>query len=143
MLYNRASINYYVEIMFLRKLLRYALLPPFMPRLLAKVTGFPQWKLDGHRQILVERGRLTKQQWISMNTDGPYCPLAKVYNRREAADLFKPFGQVHQEVWEFNSDHWPVLRKMLPRRVERAIGRVWGWHRVIYGTRPTMPGSHS
>ena len=143
MVYNRTSINYYIEIMFLRKLLRHALRPRFMPRLLARVTGLPEWKLDGHRQVLVEKGRLSKQAWISMNTDGPFCPLAKVYGRREAAELLRSFGQVRQEVWEFNSDHWPVLGKLLPMRVERAIGRLWGWHRVVYGTKPGSRGSRA
>ena len=49
MLYNRSSINYYVEIMFLRRIFRWCLLPAFMPGALAAVTGFDRWKLEGHR----------------------------------------------------------------------------------------------
>src|SRR6476659_922869 len=52
MLYNRPSINYYVEIMFLRKVFRWVLLPAFMPGLLASITGFDRWKLEGHRALL-------------------------------------------------------------------------------------------
>ncbi|HEX8679825.1 MAG TPA: class I SAM-dependent methyltransferase [Chthoniobacterales bacterium] len=130
MLYNRSSINYYIEIMFLRKLFRHLLRPKWMPSLLAKVTGFDQWKLEGHRETLTKN--LTHEQWVSMNTDGPYCPLAKVYNDGEAAELFKDFAEVRQEVWEFNVDHWPGLSKILPKSVERWIGRQWGWHRMIY-----------
>lgn len=134
MLYNRTSINYYIEIMFLRKLLRWALLPPFMPRLLSAVTGFEKWKLDGHREAL--RKKLTREQWISMNTDGPNCPLADVYNHAQASQLFSGFSNVRQEVWEFNVDHWPFVRRMIPTNLERAIGRRWGWHRMIYGKKP-------
>jgi len=47
MLYNRSSINYYAEIMFLRRLFRWLLLPKF--------TGFDRLKLEGHRKILRER----------------------------------------------------------------------------------------
>lgn len=134
MLYNRNSINYYVEIMFLRRLFRWCLLPAFMPGLIATVTGFDRWKLEGHREIL--KKKITKEQWISMNTDGPFCPLARVYSQREAAVLFKDFESVRQEVWEFNVDHWPLIRKVIPDSVAKWIGRHWGWHRMIYGKKP-------
>ncbi len=137
MLYNRSSINYYIEIMFLRKLFRRILYPKCMPRLLSKVTGFDEWKLNEHRRIMREKDKLTKEEWISINTDGPLCPLMKVYNRREAAELFKKFNDVKQDIWEFNSEHWSFIGKMIPTKVERAIGRIWGWHRMIYGKKPT------
>ena len=50
MLYNRNSINYYIEIMFLRRLFRWCLLPKFMPRLISSATGFDLWKLKKIRQ---------------------------------------------------------------------------------------------
>jgi hypothetical protein len=135
MVYNRSSINYRIEIMFLRKLFRLALYPSFMPKLLATVTGFDEWKLRGHRKIMIEKGRLTKEQWVSMNTDGPFCPLAKVYGHREAAELFREFDAVRQEVWEFNTEHWSFVGRMIPTDVARRIGRSWGWHRMIYATK--------
>lgn len=133
MLYNRTSINYYVEIMFFRKLFKWCLLPKFMPRLLAAITGFDRSKLEGHREILMNKKNISKEDWISMNTDGPFCPLARVYSKREAAALFGIFGDVKQEVWEFNVDHWPYVRRIIPQSVERWLGRRWGWSRVIYG----------
>ena len=131
MLYNRVSINYYVEIMFLRKLFRWCLLPPFMPRLMAAVMGFDRWKLEGHRELL--KKKLSHDQWVSINTDGPYCPLARVYDHDQAGKLFGGFTNVRQEAWEFNVDHWPVLRSIAPTSLVRWIGRRWGWHRMIYG----------
>jgi SAM-dependent methyltransferase len=133
MLYNRSSINYYIEIMFFRKLFRLLLLPRFMPGLIAAVTGFDRWKLDGHRKILRERKTMSKEEWISINTDGPFCPLARVYSQSEAASLFNEFTNVRQEVWEFNVDHWPVVGRVIPDPVAKWIGRHWGWHRMIYG----------
>jgi len=134
MLYNRSSINYYIEIMLLRRIFRWCLLPAFMPGLLAALTGFDRWKLEGHRETL--KKKLTKEQWISMNTDGPFCPLARVYDQREAAILFNDFADVRQEVWEFNVDHWPFVRKVVPGSIVKWIGRHWGWHRMIYGRKP-------
>ena len=70
-----------------------------------------------------------------MNTDGPLCPLAKVYSKREAAELFRRFRDVRQEIWEFNTEHWPLVGKVIPERVVHAIGRLWGWHRIIDGAK--------
>ena len=39
MLYNRSSINYYIEIMFLRRLFKWCLLPNFMPRFIPLLLG--------------------------------------------------------------------------------------------------------
>ena len=133
MLYNRSSINYYVEIMFLRRLFRWCLLPMFMPRLIAAVTGFDRWKLEGHRDALTRKRHISKEDWISMNTDGPFCPLSRVYGHQEAATLFRAFTRVRQEVWEFNVDHWPFVRKLIPEIIAKSIGRRWGWHRIVYG----------
>lgn len=136
MLYNKSSVNYYVEIMFLRKLFRWLLLPGFMPGLIAAVTGFDKWKLEGHRKIFRENRKISKEKWISINTDGPLCPLAKVYDEHEAALLFKDFHNVRQEVWEFNVDHWSFVGRAIPMPVVKWIGKRWGWHRVVYGEKP-------
>jgi ubiquinone/menaquinone biosynthesis C-methylase UbiE len=135
MLYNRSSINYYVEIMFLRKLCRWALLPSFMPGMIAAITGFDRWKLEGHRQALVSKRKISHEEWVSMNTDGPSCPLARVYDKDEARELFSNFSNVRQEVWEFNVDHWSFVGRCIPQSVARWIGHHWGWHRMIYGER--------
>lgn len=135
MVYNRTSINYYIEIMLLRKIFRLLLYPRWMPALIAKITGFDEWKLTGHREMMLRKKHISKEEWISMNTDGPFCPLAKVYNYREAANLFAKFRDVKQEVWEFNTDHWPFVRNLIPKRAVYAIGRRWGWHRMIYGVK--------
>ena len=42
-------------------------------------------------------------------------------------------NDVKQEVWEFNSEHWSFLGRLIPTKCERAIGRIWGWHRITYG----------
>jgi ubiquinone/menaquinone biosynthesis C-methylase UbiE len=136
MLYNRSSINYYAEIMLLRRLFRWCLIPKFMPRLVAAATGFDRWKLEAHRDRLLTSKKLTKDQWVSMNTDGPFCPLARVYDQNDAAALFGAFENVRQEVWEFNVDHWPFIRSAIPDSAVKWLGRHWGWHRIVYGNKP-------
>jgi ubiquinone/menaquinone biosynthesis C-methylase UbiE len=137
MLYNRNSINYYVEIMFLRKIFKWCLLPKFMPRLISAITGFDRWKLEGHRDLLKKRTNISKEEWISMNTDGPFCPLARVYDYNEAGALFGAFENVRQEVWEFNVDHWSFIGKAIPEFIAKWIGRRWGWHRIVCGRKPS------
>src|SRR2546423_9173820 len=68
MLYNRSSINYYIEILFLRRLFKWCLLPKFMPRVIAAATGFDRSKLESHRDRLFKYQKITKGAWISTNT---------------------------------------------------------------------------
>ena len=138
MVYNRSSINYYVEIMFLRKSFRWLLYPSFMPGLLSKLFGFDRSKLERHRQLLISNPKISKQDWISINTDGPDCPLAKVYNRKEAEELFSKFCDVRNEVWFFDRSHWSFLGRWMPDALAAFFGRRWGWHRVVYGSKPWL-----
>jgi 2-polyprenyl-3-methyl-5-hydroxy-6-metoxy-1,4-benzoquinol methylase len=133
MIYNRSSINYWIEIMFLRKLMRWVLYPSFMPLLLSKLLKLSEWNLTEHRQLLISKKKMTHGEWVSMNTDGPNCPLAKVYNRAEALKLFKDFQHLRTDVWFFDRSHWPGVGKMLPEDICRWLGRNWGWHRMVYG----------
>lgn len=136
MVYNRASINYRVEIMVLRKVFKRVLTPPWAPRLVARLTGLPGAKLERHREMYLAHPDVTAEQWVSMNTDGPDCPVAKVYDEGEAAALFRDFDDVRQEVRFFDWRHWPFLGPALPDSARRALGRRWGWHRVIRARKP-------
>jgi hypothetical protein len=136
MLYNRSSINYYVEIMFLRKLGRAMLRPRRAPAVLARVLGFPLEKLEGHRRNLLRNPRPTREEWVSMNTDGPDCPLARVYSAAEALALFRDFEDVRSDVHHFDRSHWPIVGELISDRVADAIGRRLGWNRMIYARKP-------
>jgi ubiquinone/menaquinone biosynthesis C-methylase UbiE len=136
MIYNRSSVNYYIEIMFLRKLFRWMLYPRAMPRVMSKAFGLDREKLEKHRELLFSKRHMTKDAWISMNTDGPECPLAKVYNQREALKLFGGFEELRTEVRFFDRTHWPVVGKIIPTSVASFLGNHWGWHRMVYGRKP-------
>jgi SAM-dependent methyltransferase len=131
MLYNRTSINYVVNIMFLRKLgLRILSVPgalALFPRL-----GIPRHKLERHLELRRQQGRMTDEEWLSRNTDGPDNPYSRVYGAKEAAELLEAFQIQENEVFFFDHRH----RIMLPKIVRRALGRNWGWHRVIYAKKP-------
>ena len=131
MLYNRASINYVVEIMFLRKLgLRILSVPGAIS--LLQGMGLPREKLERHKELRGQRRRMTDEEWLSRNTDGPDNPFSKVYGATEAADLFREFRIEDNKVDFFDHRHWGALGRILPVSLRRALGRHWGWHRIVY-----------
>ncbi len=131
MLYNRASINYVVEIMFMRKLGLYILSVPGAISLL-RWMGFQREKLERHKQLRRQRRRMTGEEWLSRNTDGPDNPYSRVYSAAEAAELLGEFRIKNNEVDFFDHRHWGALGRLLPRNSRRALGQHWGWHRIVY-----------
>lgn len=136
MLYNRTSINYYAEIMFLRRIGRQLLRPAWGPPVLARVVGVDRGKLEAHRRRMLGGGPLTREQWISMNTDGPDCPLSRVYSMNEARELLADFADFRTSVHFFDRGHWSVAGLAVPKSVAASVGRRWGWHRVCRGVKP-------
>ena len=137
MLYNRTSINYAVGIKHVRKHGVRALAIPGVLRL-AAALGLPAEKLERHRQLAREARVMSAQEWLSRNTDGPDNPYSVVYDEPEAARLFTGFEIHRQEVHYFNPEHWGPLGRALPAALVSALGRRWGWHRVVYATRPAL-----
>lgn len=131
MLYNRSSINYTVEIMLLRKLGLRMLSLPGAIALLARM-GFPRHKLERHRELAAQLGTLKDHEWLSRNTDGPDNPHSKVYDAAQAAALLSAFRILEQEVHFFDHRHWGLPGRLLPEGVRRALGRRWGWHRIVH-----------
>jgi 2-polyprenyl-3-methyl-5-hydroxy-6-metoxy-1,4-benzoquinol methylase len=138
MLYNRTSINYYIEIMFLRKLGRSVLRPRWAPALLARMLRLPRAKLEGHREQLIRIPRPTPDQWVSMNTDGPDCPLARVYSARDVRALFEGFEDIQTEVHLFDRSHWPYVGRLITDRLADAIGARFGWNRIVRARKPAV-----
>ena len=135
MLYNRSSINYALEIRLLRRFgLRLLGVPGMIP-VLARL-GLPRAKLERHLAIHRERGRMSPGEWLSRNTNGPDYPYCRVYGAREAEELFARFEILHHEVRFFDHRHWGALGRLLPPWLRRALGRRWGWHRILHVRKP-------
>jgi 2-polyprenyl-3-methyl-5-hydroxy-6-metoxy-1,4-benzoquinol methylase len=141
MIYNRTSINYYLNIMFLRKLFRLALYPKSAPKFFSKIMGYENEKnreiLERHRQIMLGE-KMTKEKWISINTDGPDCPLSKVYNKSQARKIFEQAGfiDIKNYIRYFNKQHYSFIGKLIPNFLADMIGNVAGWHRWIKAAKP-------
>lgn len=136
MLYNRASINYYIEIMFLRKIFLRLLALPGIANLF-QFLGFPKEKLQRHVEIYQASRSMDNKEWLSRNTDGPDNPYSCVYGKKEVEELLHDFKVGSNKVYFFDYRHWGFLGKMLPRRAINFLGSYWGWHRVVCAVKLT------
>jgi ubiquinone/menaquinone biosynthesis C-methylase UbiE len=134
MLYHRNSYNYRVNIRLLRRGGMHLLKWPAGMQLVHKLTGEPIESLRQHERTLRERrnGHVTPQEFLNQNTDGAANPLARVYSRREARELFKEFSEVRLQTYFLNKRFLPVIGGLLPRSIESKLAARWGWHLWIY-----------
>lgn len=137
MLYHRNSYNYRVNIRVLRRAGAHLL--KFKPglKLVHHLTGEPVESLREHARNLKEDSRsyLSPDEFLSQHTDGANNPLARVYSRRQARELFKDFAQVKLATHFLNKRWLPVIGQLLSRSMEQRLAARWGWHLWIYGTK--------
>jgi ubiquinone/menaquinone biosynthesis C-methylase UbiE len=142
MLYHKGSFNYVVRIMTHMRL-----------RLLLKIfSRLGRWEGD-RKQLSDERTGLRGNQdrkvwdihyanflregWSYLSasrfvhhcTDGPECPIAFAYNRREARQLFAKFRDVELKV-----AHFPLrrYRSWIPFGLEKWLAPKLGWYLFIF-----------
>jgi ubiquinone/menaquinone biosynthesis C-methylase UbiE len=148
MLYHRHSFNYYVRI-----------LGYMRARVLLKIVSRAAGsKADRNRsaagQLVGVRGNASEKVWETHydnflkegwsylkasnfahhGTDGPECPYAYTYSRREASRLFSPFRSVDMSI-----AHFPLNKysggQLIPRAAERFIAQRLGWHLLVRATK--------
>lgn len=134
MLYHRDSYNYRVNIRVLRRAGAHLL--KFEPglKLVHRLTGEPVESLREHARHLKEDARsyLSPDEFLSQHTDGAGNPLARVYSRLQARELFKDFSEVELATHFLNKRWLPVLGSLLTRKMETRLASRWGWHLWIY-----------
>ena len=137
MLYHRGSYNYRVNISLLRRAGAQLLKWETGIKLVNRITGEPLESLREHARLLkTERESYLKPaEFLSQNTDGAGNPLARVYSRKEARDLFKSFSEVTLKTYFLNKRWLPVIGNVLPRSLESRLASRWGWHLWIYATK--------
>ena len=134
MLYHRGSYNYRVGIRILRRAGAGLLTSEAGIKLINLLTGEPVDSLREHAQ-LAKNGNSSADDFLSQSTDGAGNPLARVYSRREARELFKDFCDVKLRAYFLNKRFIPIIGSLLPRAVESALASRWGWHLWIYATK--------
>lgn len=136
MLYHRDSYNYRVNISMLRRTGVHLLRWNAGVKLVHLLTGEPEDSLRDHaRQLHAKADYLNSEEFLSRNTDGAGNPLARVYSRDEARELFKDFAHVELRTYFLNKRWLPVLGAILPRSLESRMASRWGWHLWIYATK--------
>jgi SAM-dependent methyltransferase len=136
MLYHRGSYNYRVGIRVLRRAGARLLKSESGIKIVNRLTGEPIESLRGHARLLVStNGYLASAEFLSQSTDGAGNPLARVYSRREARELFKDFREIELRAYFLNKRFIPLIGNLLPRSIESALAARWGWHLWVYATK--------
>jgi len=136
MLYHRGSYNYRIGIRVLRRAGAGLLKSENGIRIVHRLTGEPIDSLREHAASLRNaNGNFSNTELLNQSTDGAGNPLARVYSRREARELFKDFREVEVRAYFLNKRFIPVLGNLLPRSIESALASRWGWHLWIYATK--------
>ena len=134
MLYHRGSYNYRVGIRVLRRAGAGLLKSESGIKIVHSLTGEPIDSLREHAQLAKSNGG-SADEFLSQSTDGAGNPLARVYSRREARDLFRDFRKVELRAYFLNKRFIPLIGNLLPRSIESALAARWGWHLWIYATK--------
>ena len=133
MLYHRNSYNYRINIAILRRAGVHLLRWNAGVKLVHTLTGESEESLREHaQQLRSDSHYLSSNEFLSRNTDGAGNPLARVYSRREARELFKDFATVELRPYFLNKRWLPILGPLLPRPLEAKLASRWGWHLWIY-----------
>jgi SAM-dependent methyltransferase len=137
MLYHRGSYNYRIGIRILRRAGARLLKSESGIKIVNRLTGEPLDSLREHARLLSanNNGYLGSDEFLSQSTDGAGNPLARVYSRREARELFRDFRNVGLRAYFLNKRFIPLIGKLLPRSIESALASRWGWHLWIYATK--------
>jgi ubiquinone/menaquinone biosynthesis C-methylase UbiE len=137
MLYHRGSYNYRFNIRIFRRAGAHLLKSDTGLKLAAKLSGEPIESLREHARFIKEdtESYLAPGEFLNQNTDGAGNPLARVYSRREARDLFKDFSRVELQTHFLNKRWLPVVGNLLSRSMEERLAARWGWHLWIYATK--------
>lgn len=136
MLYHRGSYNYRVGIRVLRRAGAGLLKSDAGIKLINVLTGEPIDDLRERAAMMRgTNGEMSADQLLNESTDGAGNPLARVYSRREARELFRDFAKVELRAYFLNKRFIPIVGNLLPRSIESALASRWGWHLWIYATK--------
>ena len=87
---------------------------------------------DAHYENFRRQGwsYLRAKTFVHHCTDGPGCPIAFTFTRRDIARLFREFTSLQTHVAHLPLNGYSFGR-LVPRAIERGLGAVLGWHLQI------------
>lgn len=144
MLYHKHSFNYYVRILLymrsrlllriLKRLGRWEADKKQMdPTQLHQRKGGRNLTYQLHYWNFLQKGwsYLASSNFVHHCTDGPECPYAYVFSRKDIAKLFADFKGVQMRVAHFPMRKYNVTR-WVPFFFEKFIAFKLGWNLIIY-----------
>jgi ubiquinone/menaquinone biosynthesis C-methylase UbiE len=138
MLYHKHSFNYYISIGLMRRAGLLALMPlPFLSKIISKLTGESEERINKHRVNLKKRGMgyLKMKNFIHRSTDGPDNVYSSVWTAQSARKLFNKFKDIVTNVHFLNERHLLGLQHLLPQSFKKVLGHKYGWHLWIKATK--------
>lgn len=144
MLYNRTSFYYLFEVKIIRKLFFiFCDKKKFCQVLFSLFDKKLAVRFEGYRKKLAKMKTInrtpTNEEWLSMNTDDVFCPLSRVYSKKEAKKLFARFQDFKTKVWFIDKDNWflwLLLGRFIPKRLEKWLDSHFGWFRLVQAKKP-------
>ena len=149
MLYHKNSFNYHVRIMTYMR-----------GRVLLKILcRMHRWGRDrkalGDEKVKGVRGNATSDLWqihyenflrkgwsylkadnfVHHCADGPECPYAFAYSKKDVRKAMKKFENLSTRVTHFPLNRYPLLSK-LPFGVEKFLAARMGWYLFVYASKP-------
>ena len=134
MLYAKNSLNYYLSILFFRRLFLVCLMP------LDFITGGKlienevlRKHLDNCKQFGIFN-YFSTPVFLSHNTDGPDNPYSRVYSPKEVQEVFDLFDFEAFNQHFVNERQLPIV-KLFPKKIKDFLSSKWGWHLWCYGVK--------
>jgi SAM-dependent methyltransferase len=148
MLYNKRSFNYCVRIM---AYMRLRVMVKVLSRLgrwradrdnilsesLIGVRGNADrkvWEIHYHNFLKNGWSYLAARNFVHHCTDGPECPVASAFSKREGQGLFSNFRDVRMRVAHFPLNKYP-LGKWIPFGAEKFLASKIGWYLFVFATK--------
>ena len=139
MLYNRTSFYYLIEVKIIRKIFFKLCGKKKLCRITFSLFNKNLFaRFESYRKKLEEKKitnrRPSEQAWISMNTDDVLCPIARVYSRAEAEEIFARFRDFKTETWFIDKQNWFLwlaFGRFVPRHAVKWLESKSGWFRMV------------
>ena len=74
---------------------------------------------------------LTSSKFVHHCTDGPECPYAYVFSKKDIKKIFSDFSDLKMQVVHFPLRKYNITR-WVPFFIEKFIAFKLGWHLIIY-----------
>ncbi len=145
MLYHKCSFNYYFRILLYMRLKVFLKIMTRIGRWDADRKNMDNNQLHGlqdnkdlsiyqlHYLNFLRKGwrYLTPKEFVHHCTDGPECPYAYVYSKKDINKLFSDFSEIKTKV-----GHFPLrkhkITSWVPFFIEKYIAFKLGWNLIIY-----------